>query len=80
MEDKKKYLIYALILGLFALLAFVGYKWYSAEQKAVKTPININYSDLKDPEKLGQELNVDSNTAKQLVERIQYVHDSQPRS
>lgn len=77
-EDKKKYLIYALILGLFALLAFVGYKWYSAEQKAVKTPININYSDLKDPEKLGQELNVDSNTAKQLVERIQYVHDSQP--
>lgn len=75
MEDKKKYLIYALILGLFALLAFVGYKWYSAEQKAVKTPININYSDLKSPEKVSSDLNVDSKTAAQVVKQIEYIHD-----
>lgn len=74
-ENKKKYLIYSLILALLALLLFVGYKWYSAEQKAVKTPITVNYSDLKSPEKVSSDLNVDSKTATQVVKQIEYIHD-----
>src|SRR5574344_612060 len=77
-ENKKKYLIYSLILALIALLLFVGYKWYSAEQKDVKTPITGNDSDLKSPEKVSSDLNVDSETATQVVKQIEYSHDGTP--
>jgi len=63
-------------IALVAIVACAGVYFYLHHQTiSQEKPKVMEYADTTDPEKLKNTLDVDANTAGQIVKQIEYIHD-----
>lgn len=74
-EMKKHKKIIACVAAIAVLLGDGLYFYLHHEKTAQEAPKVMKYQDTTNPDKLKNTLDVDANTAGQLVKEIEYIHD-----